>query len=300
MKILVTGSSGMLGSDLCEILKESHEVIGVDLIEPKEEQYAPNKFCKANITDFCEVDDLFNKEKPDLILHAAAWTDVDGCQLDPAKAHNINVEGLYNIAVTLSGTNVPLLFISTDFVFGGERHTPYSEDDTPMPLSVYGMSKYKGEEVIKGVLSRYAIVRTSWLFGKNGKNFVDTIISKGRSEGKLRVVNDQVGSPTYTRDLSYALKALLDSFDFSKGETFHISNSSSCSWYEFALEIVSNLPDAEKIVVEPGTSAELDRPARRPVFSVLDTNKFQRLTGMHMRPWKEAVKDYIKEGNTAE
>ena len=294
MKILITGSSGMLGSDLCEILKDLHEIIGLDVIEPKEERYAPNKFYKASITDFCEVDNVFNKEKPDLVVHTAAWTDVDGCQLDPVKAHNINVEGLYNIVVVLSGTNVPLVFISTDFVFGGERNTPYTEDDTPMPLSVYGMSKYKGEEVIKGVLSRYVIVRTSWLFGKNGKNFVDTIISKARSEGKLKVVNDQVGSPTYTRDLSNALKALIDSFDFSNGEIFHISNSGSCSWYEFALEIASNLPDAEGIVIEPGTSAELNRPAKRPSFSVLDTNKFQKLTGKQMRSWKEAAEEYIK------
>ncbi len=293
-KILITGSSGMLGSDLCPMLEKNHEIIGLDIIDPKK-GCEPKRFYKANIVDFCEIEKVFAKEKPDFVIHTVAWTDVDGCQLDPVKAHNINVEGLYNLVIILSRVKVPLIFISTDFVFAGERNTPYVEDDAPMPLSVYGMTKYKGEEIIKGVLKKYAIVMTSWLYGKNGKNFVDTIITKARETGKLKVVNDQVGSPTYTKDLTLGLKGLIDRFDFKRGEIFHVSNSGSCSWYEFALEILKNVPGSENIAVEPIGSEELARPAKRPRFSVLDNSKFEKYTGIHMRLWKEAVKEFIKE-----
>ena len=143
-------------------------------------------------------------------------------------------------------------------------------------------------------LKRYAIVRTSWLYGKNGKNFVDAIISKGKAEGRVEVVNDQIGSPTYTRDLSSGLGDLIKKFDFPGEDIFHISNSGSCSWYEFALEILRNIEDGEDIVVEPISSEDLNRPAKRPGFSVLDINKFQKCTGMHMRLWKDALKEYIK------
>ena len=295
MKILITGSSGMLGTDLCRVLKDEHEIAGVDLAEPKETSCEPQVFYKASINDPGSLKEIFDKENPDLIIHTAAWTDVDGCEKDPEKAYMVNVTGTQNIVNALSGKDIPVILISTDFVFNGEKGEPYSESDRPDPISVYGRTKLEAEEVVQRGLTRYAIVRTSWLFGKNGRNFVDTIIGKSREEKRLRVVSDQIGSPTHTIDLANALKELLlFSNDFGK-EIYHIANTGWCSWYDFALKILENVPEIKGTTVESITSGELDRPAKRPKFSVLDCSKFKEKTKHQMQPWEDALKVYFKE-----
>ena len=186
-----------------------------------------------------------------------------------------------------------MIYVSTDFVFDGKKEVSYKEDDNTNPLGVYGKTKLEGEKVVRELLSRYAIVRTSWLYGEGGKNFVNTILKKGKNEKILQVIEDQVGSPTYTKDLAYAVEKLAGMKDIFKCETFHISNSGQCSWYGFAEEILKNNNDVK---IESIPSERLDRPATRPKFSVLDISKFEKATNYKMRSWQEALREYL-EGN---
>ena len=294
MKILITGSSGMLGSDLCDALGREHEIAGLDINEASRGMGhgSCEHFYKADILNCKVISEIIEREKPDLVIHAAAWTDVDGCEQDPEKAGRINTFGTENVAKASASTGVPLMFISTDYVFDGDKKKPYIENDKTNPLNVYGKTKQKAEEIISKIMSRYVVVRTSWLFGRNGKNFVDTIISKAEKEGALKVVDDQVGTPTYTKDLATALKALIGSIEPAGKETVHITNSGRCSWYEFAVRILQER-GLKDVKVIPIKSSECSRPARRPSFSVLDNKKFLKMTGHRIRDWSEAVKEYI-------
>ena len=308
-KVLITGSSGMLGTDLCEELGGDYEVWGIDLrtravrseAEPprKGQEHKSISFVKCDITDEKETLSVFAKIKPDIVIHTAAWTDVDGCELGKDKAYKINSEGTENVALGCKETGATIVYISTDFVFDGKKRTPYKETDRTNPLSVYAESKSLGENAIDRILTGYFIIRTGWLYGKNGKNFVDTIIAKAGFEKELRVVDDQAGSPTYTKDLAKAIHELLNKIR-SQGPVissygpgiYHVSNSGSVSWYEYAKVILSLSGSKTKVV--PMTSRELNRPAERPAMSVLDNSKFTGFTGYKMRNWKEALEDYIK------
>ena len=293
MKILITGSSGMLGSDLCEVLGGSHELTGMDLRGPSPEAKGPQDFRQVDMTDSDAVEKVFADVRPEIVLHAAAWTDVDGCELDPEKARSMNTYGTLVVAGAAEKCGAALVLISTDFVFDGRKDTPYTEGDEVSPISVYGRTKLAAEEAVKGTVSRYAIVRTSWLYGRNGRNFVDTVITKGREKGRLSVVDDQVGSPTYTVDLARALKALSESAYATECETFHVSNSGRCSWHGFAVRVLAEAWLGGDVTVEPIKSDALDRPAKRPAFSVLDNTKFQSATGFTMRPWEDALKEFL-------
>lgn len=288
MKILVTGSSGMLGCDICKVFSASNQVIGIDIAKDEVSYH-------ADILDPASVNEIFLKEKPDLVIHAAAFTDVDGCEKDPQKAHKVNTEGTRNIAEASSKINAPLIFISTDFVFSGDKDFPYKEDEETGPINVYGKTKWEAENLLNEYCKDYAIVRTGWLYGRGGKNFVDTIINKAKRDKVLKVVDDQRGSPTYTKDLAQALLGLVTSGDISGSSVYHVSNAGDSSWYEFAKEIVSLVKDARDVIVKPIKSSELGRAATRPKYSVLDTEKFEKYTGCRMRPWKEALREYIKE-----
>lgn len=296
MKVLVTGSSGMLGVDLCQILSNDHEVVGIDI---KERQAARGvgprcKAIDADITNHEEIEKIVLTEKPDIMVHTAAWTDVDGCELDKSKTEKVNVTGTEVITEAACKIRSPLIYISTDFVFNGKNKTPYKEDDKPDPISVYGMSKYKGEARIKSKLKNYVIVRTSWLFGKNGNNFIKAILKKAENEKIIKVVNDQEGSPTYTKDLSCALKKLIEFGPFNWGNIFHVSNSGTCTWYDYAVEIIKTA-GMKGVKVEPIASLELARPAKRPSYSVLDNKKFQEATAYKMPHWKDAFRRYMAE-----
>jgi dTDP-4-dehydrorhamnose reductase len=297
-KILIIGSSGMLGVDLSHELYHDHKVFGADVV-----RRSPGAICgfyKLDITKRQNALAIIRNLNPDIVIHTAALTDVDGCELDEKRAYRINSEGTKNVALACKSIGAVLVYISTDFVFDGRRKAPYKEPDKTNPLSVYGNSKLKGESAVKRIVKKYFILRTSWLYGRHGKNFVDTILKKGEKEPVLKVVNDQAGSPTYTKDLAKAIHALISVIARPEGPKqsqkvqygiYHVSNSGSVSWYDYAKEIFKMTGSRTKVT--PISSKELGRPAKRPRMSVLDNSKFIKLTGHKMRNWQEALKEYV-------
>ncbi len=295
MRILITGISGMLGVDLYETLREEYEVVGLDIKDFPSTSLSSPRLHKTDITDGHGLRKLFRQLASDFVIHTAAYTDVDGCEENPDRAHMVNARGTRNIALICQKKNIPLVYVSTDFVFDGKKNCPYTELDEPHPLNVYGRSKLAGENYVRSLLERYFIVRTSWLYGRYGKNFVETILKLAEGKEELTVVDDQVGSPTYTKDLAQEIKKLLSSSSYG---IYHITNSGSCSWYEFAKEILKLAPIRE-IKVKPIASKELNRPARRPQFSVLSSSSSGRGAEDTMRLWKEALREYIKRDRTS-
>ena len=280
MKILLIGARGMLGGDLQPILSARHEVIGRDVHD-------------LDITDPVQTEKEIRLLRPEVVINAAAFTDVDGCESQRERAFLVNADGAGHVARGCRSAAARLIHLSTDYVFDGTSHIPYTEESTPHPLNVYGESKLQGEQSIQETGGNHLVLRTAWLYGKHGKNFVDTILRLASQQEELRVVDDQRGSPTFTRDLSRAIAQLLDKE--VKG-ILHITNSGSCSWFEFAKKIVETKRfPGRKIRVVPISSRELNRPARRPSNSVLDCSRFQKVTGDKMRPWDEALRDYLSK-----
>jgi len=297
MRILITGACGMLGRDLVEVLSQDQELYLLD--KQAFPPFLTSQFSTltVDITDSEKIYREVTKINPDIVIHAAAYTDVDGCETNRDLAFKVNALGTRNIALACQRFDTELLYISTDFVFDGEKGEPYVEFDRPDPQSIYGKSKYWGELYISSLLNRYYIVRTSWLFGKSGENFVTKILNLTKEKKEIEVVDDQTGSPTYTKDLARAIAKLIlaEGEDISSRASlygiWHITNSGQCSWYEFAREILQG----SSVSVKPITSEQLNRPARRPKFSVLE-NRVWRLQGWgSLRHWKEALKDYLKE-----
>ena len=279
-KILVIGAKGMLGRDLVEVLRSSFprdEVLGWDLdeIDIREERRTVTK-----------IEAL----QPGIVINVAAYTDVDGCESNEEKAFAINAEGMRHVALGALRCRAKVVYLSTDYVFDGKKRDPYLEDDSPHPLSVYGRSKWKGEQYLQELVEDALIVRTQWLYGKYGKNFVTSILRLAREKEVLSIVDDQVGSPTYTIDLSRAISALIRRD--ARG-VFHAANSGLCTWCTFGQEILK-LSGVEGVKVVPITSEELGRPAPRPSYSVLSTEKLKQETGMTLRPWSEALREYLQ------
>ena len=281
-RVLVTGSRGMLGRELMEALGGYQrgrggglEVWGLDVEE-------------LDITEAGAVERWVGEHRPGVVINCAAYTDVDGCESRRELALAVNGAGPGNLAGACARVGALLVHLSTDFVFDGQDDRPYREGDEPRPVSVYGASKLAGEEAVRERWGEHLIVRVSWLFGRHGKNFVGTIRRLAREREYLEVVNDQVGSPTYTGDLVEALGHLVG---VGARGTVHFRNEGSCSWYEFACEIVrqSGLATA----VRPITSGQLKRAARRPAWSVLDISRYKELTGQGVRPWQEALAAYL-------
>ncbi|MEI6862881.1 MAG: dTDP-4-dehydrorhamnose reductase [Candidatus Omnitrophota bacterium] len=289
-RILITGSEGMLGIELSRELRGSYDVFGTDIFRVQKSELRGQKYFSCDITDRKGIAALLKKVNPDIVVHTAAWTDVDGCELDRKKAYRINTDGTKNVALACKSIDAILVYISTDFVFDGKKNMPYKERDKANPLGVYADSKLKGEVEVKKTLKRYFILRSSWLYGKHGKNFVDTVIVKAEKAGILKIVNDQVGSPTYTKDLASAIRALIDKRIKDFG-VYHVSNSGRVSWYKYAKEIVRISGIKAKIL--PISSKELARPARRPSMSVMDNSKFVKVIGQRMRGWKSALQEYL-------
>jgi dTDP-4-dehydrorhamnose reductase len=284
MKVTITGADGQLGTDLCKCLR------GFEL--------APLTHSDIEVIDMDSVKRAFDKCRPDIVINTAAYVRVDDCEADADKAFGVNALGARNVAVVCQQLGAKLVHISSDYVFGGEaelRTTPYTEFDTPIPPNLYGKSKLAGENLVRHLCARHFIVRASGLFGVagasgKGGNFVETMLRLAKERDKLTVVNDQIFSPTYTRDLARKIAWLIDTEYYG---IFHITNKSSCSWYDFAREIL-NLAGL-KTPVSPITSEQYHQKARRPRFSVLD-NYHLRLLGLNdMRPWQEALQDYMKE-----
>jgi dTDP-4-dehydrorhamnose reductase len=275
MRIVITGSDGQLGVELMRSLVAHGKVVGTTIAD-------------MDITDPGCVDRLASL-RPDWVVHAAAATDVDDCEREPERAMAVNGEGTRRVAEGCRRAGAGLVYLSTDYVFDGGKGAPYTEGDSPAPLNAYGRSKLEGERAVQSVTARWVIVRTAWLYGTHGKNFVKTILGKVEAGGPLRVVDDQVGSPTYAADLARAV-ALLVSRRLTG--VFHVTNSGSCSWYEFTREIL-RLAGADVKRVSRISSEELNRPARRPAFSVLE-NAAWRAAGLPpMRPWPEGLTDML-------
>ncbi|MEO0051225.1 MAG: dTDP-4-dehydrorhamnose reductase [candidate division WOR-3 bacterium] len=282
-KVLVTGSGGLLGRELMRFLEATGEpVTGWDLPE-------------HDITRIEECINAIHEENPEVIFHLAAWTDVDGCEAEPARALAVNFQGTWAVALGAAETGCKLVYLSTDYVFDGRKRKPYRESDKPNPLSVYGRSKYLGEQVVMKNCRRYFIVRTSRLFGRHDRNFVNTILSRAKVDDELRVVNDQTGSPTYAKDLCLPLVRLARSEHYG---IYHLTNSGQCTWFEFAREIV-RLAGLNCEVI-PITTAESGRRAPRPAYSVLDNHHYRRRFGLELRPWQEALRSYLDEIQAAE
>lgn len=275
MKILITGSNGMLGQDLITELADKHIVIA-----------ASSKI--LDITDKNKVLDYVKAIKPDIIINAAAYTDVDGCETNIEKAYAVNGEGVRNLSLACKENDIPLIHISTDYVFKGDSDTPRLETDELGPLSVYGKSKLEGEKAITEILDKYFILRTAWLYGYNGGNFPKTMLELAKNHDKLTVVYDEVGTPTYTPDLAKAIGELLDS---DKYGIYHLTNSDYTSWYDFA-KLIFEIAGMD-VEVEPVTASEFARAASRPNYSVLSNEKWINSGFTPLRSYKEAIKDYI-------
>jgi dTDP-4-dehydrorhamnose reductase len=239
--------------------------------------------------DACEG--LISETEPDVVINAAAYTNVDGCETNREKCFSVNAEGVKNIALACGDRGIKVVHFSTDYVFDGKKGTPYVEDDTSNPINVYGQSKLAGEQYLQQFSKDFLLIRSAWLYGKNGKNFVKTIVDKARINKQLEVVDDQVGSPTFTWDLAGAVQLLIEG---KYSGTFHVTNRGKCSWYEFAKRILKSAC-IDDVTVKPIKSSVLARPANRPHFSVLSCRKFIESTGKTMRYWQVALDDYIKK-----
>lgn len=277
MRVLITGANGQLGKELTIYLKQERlfEVIPLSREE-------------LDVTDYLNVKSSLQKYEPDIIIHTAAYTQVDKAEMDQDQAFAVNALGTRNIAVASEEHRTKLVYISTDYVFDGQKNRPYIEFDKLNPQNIYGKSKAAGEEFVRMFSSRYFIVRTSWVYGNYGSNFVKTMLNLANQKEELSVVNDQVGSPTYTLDLSRFIVELMQTELYG---IYHTTNSGACSWYEFAQAIFEEMKIS--IRINPCDTEEFPRPAIRPKNSVLDHMGI-RLNGLSdLRPWREALREYL-------
>ncbi|WZL73635.1 dTDP-4-dehydrorhamnose reductase [Clostridiaceae bacterium 35-E11] len=275
MKILITGATGMLGNDLLKALSLEHEVIGTSSKD-------------MDITDIDKTVAMMKEIKPNVVINSAAYTDVDGCEANVDIAYKVNALGARNLAMACNEVDASMVYISTDYVFDGTKQQAYNEFDHTNPMSIYGKSKLAGENYVRDILNKFYIVRTSWLYGMNGKNFVTTMMNLSKTMTALNVVNDQIGSPTYTPDLAKAIGKLIQRPTYG---IFNITNSEHCSWYDYAKEIFKLAHI--NMTVNPTTTEAFNRPAPRPKYSVLE-NYCWKLEGYEpLRSYKEALKEYI-------
>ncbi|MHB0912265.1 MAG: dTDP-4-dehydrorhamnose reductase [Armatimonadota bacterium] len=278
MKILLTGAGGMLGHDLVEALS-GHELVTTDVA---------GDYRRMDITDSEAVLDTIGEVRPDLVIHSAAYTDVDGCSANPDLAFKVNAAGTWNVAAACAEHGAAMVYVSTDFVFDGEKGSPYTEYDTPNPVSAYGASKYAGEVHVRTLVPRHYIVRTAWLYGLHGKSFPRTMVRVAREGKPLRVVADQVGSPTCTVDLAETIRRLIETPLYG---TYHVTNSGSCSWHEFAVRTLA-LAGITGVEVQPIDSDEWPTPTKRPKYSVLRHYSLELQGRDDLRSWEEALADF--------
>lgn len=278
MKVVVTGAAGQLGQDvLLELERKNHQAFGAD-----REQ--------LDITKEEDVLAFISEIKPDVILHCAAYTNVDAAEENEDAAYQVNAAGTEYLAKAAKQTGAKMLYVSTDYVFDGSASEPYEVDEPTKPLGAYGRTKLAGEQMLQKHLTEFFIVRTAWVFGIHGNNFVKTMIRLGKERGEVGVVHDQVGSPTYTVDLARFMVELMET---EKYGIYHATNSGICSWYEFAVEIFKQADI--KVTVNPLTSDQFPRPAARPKYSVLSKKMIEKQGLTPLRDWKEALAAYIAE-----
>lgn len=295
MIVFVTGVGGQLGFDVMnELAQRGHECVGSDIL-PKEKIALPFEYVQLDITDKAAVEQTICKLKPDVVIHCAAWTAVDAAEdADKRdKVYAINVDGTKYIAEACKKADCKMVYISTDYVFNGEGTEPWQPDCKDYaPLNVYGDSKLKGEIAVAEALNKYFIVRIAWVFGKNGNNFIKTMLNVGKKFDTLRVVNDQIGTPTYTFDLA---RLLVDMIETNKYGYYHATNEGGfISWYDFACEIFKQAGYSTKVV--PVTTAEYGlSKAKRPFNSRLEKSKLEENGFTVLPTWQNALKRYLQE-----
>lgn len=274
MRILVTGANGQLGREINKWFSAQHELILTDID-------------RLDITNHKLVKEFFTQTKPQAVIHCAAYTNVDGAESDYDGAFKVNVIGSQNLASQCLEHHARMVYVSTDYVFDGNTDQAYCEFSLTNPQSVYGKTKLIGEELVQKILPRHYIVRTAWLYG-DGNNFVRTMLRLAKEKEGLQVVNDQIGSPTYTKDLASAIFRVLDTDAYG---VYHASCNGQCSWYEFAVKIFEL--KGISIPVQPVPTEAFPRPANRPKHSVLRNYMLEMSIGDTMRNWEEALKEYL-------
>lgn len=277
MRILITGSKGQLGRELFRQLENTdHTVVGVDIED-------------VDISKLDAAVELAKEVQPDVLLNCAAFTNVDLCEDERDAAFAANALGPRNVAVACEEVGAKLIHISTDYVFSGKGEIPFTETDIPAPKTVYGATKLLGEQYVRQFCSRWFILRTAWLYGRDGNNFVKTILRLAKEKGEMRVVDDQRGNPTCAEDLARHMLKLAPTKEYG---LYHCTANGICSWYDFAREIV-RLSGIEAAVY-PCTTEEYPRPAPRPAYSALDNSMLRATIGDEMRPWLVALEDYMR------
>lgn len=278
MKVLVTGVKGQLGHDVVnELEKRGHQAVGVDIEE-------------MDITDEASVNQVIRENLPEAVIHCAAYTAVDAAEDNVELCRRVNGDGTRNIAKVCRDLDIKMMYISTDYVFNGQGTRPWEPYDHREPLNVYGQTKCEGELAVEENLEKYFIVRIAWVFGVNGKNFIKTMLNLGKTRDTLTVVADQIGSPTYTYDLS---RLLVDMIETDKYGRYHATNEGLCSWYEFACEIFRQA--GMKVNVLPVESKDYPAKATRPMNSRMSKEKLTENGFKLLPPWQDALSRYLKE-----
>lgn len=293
MKLLVTGGKGQLGCQLKYIIEKNSSDIG--------ELDGRFKNCQCKFIDYDELDItnyndaifFVSSFKPDIVINCAAFTNVDGCESERDIAFKVNTIGPRNLAIACEKYDAKLLHVSTDYVFNGEGTVPFKEYDIPHPVSVYGKTKLMGEQYVRENCNRYFIVRTAWLYGQWGKNFVYTIMKAAKEKGHLDIVEDQRGNPTYAEDLAHHILKIILTDEYG---IYHCTGTGECSWYDFACKIIEY--SGIECTVSPITSDKIDRAAKRPAYSSLDNMMLRVISQDEMRHWQEALMSFIKKLNS--
>ena len=300
MKILITGAGGMLGTDLVEALRGHFDIVGLGLFE------APHlkiPYRCLDLTDSRAVEDLWFQEKPELVFHLAAMTHVDDCEIKRDEASRANVLAVKNVANASKKINAPVVFFSTDFVFNGKEMREYTEEDVPDPKSHYAVTKAQAEKFLQNCGCLFVIFRICWLYGLRGRSFPRAILNMAAKQKEVKVVADQIGRPSYTRDISSALASLLRRepaiFKRLAGQIFHLANAGTASWADFAEEVLKLAGHKEHTVKRIGWR-DFKRDvnpdsAERPEHAILSLQKTRDVLGIQLRPWQEGLRDFIQE-----
>jgi len=276
VRLLITGGLGLLGQEIARVFEGS---AGIRTTDREELDVTDPAACRREVDGF----------RPDVVIHCAAWTAVDRAESEPEMARILNVEGTRNVARACRGRGAVMVTFGTDYIFNGASSRPYREEDPAHPLSVYGKTKWAAEQALREEGGDHLLVRTQWLFGPAGRNFIRTIIEKARQGETLRVASDQVGCPTFSRDLAFAVRNLLGARALG---TVHFSSEGETSWFGLARYVLDRcgLPAA---LLSPARTRELPYPAPRPAYGVLSKERYRAVTGTSPRPWEEAVGEYI-------
>lgn len=290
MTIVITGCNGQLGNELCRILKSGKSEIGEIPKQYKNAKVIPVDVDTLDITDGAAVKEFLTDNSPDIVINCAAMTDVNGCEMKQNVAFKVNAKGVMNLAKECKKIKAKFVHISTDYVFAGDGTVPYCEWDTVNPQSIYGKSKALGEKYALAFNDKTFIVRTAWLYGYIGKNFVKTMRALGRSHSEIKVVNDQRGNPTSANDLAHHLLLIAATENYG---IYHCTGKGECSWFDFARKIMEL--SGIDCTVTPCTTEEFPTPAKRPAFSSLNNLALECTVGDFMRDWETALEEYISK-----